>query len=78
MENNESLKNQNNIYQAKIKDLSSNISDLKEQAQKFKDLYQKLLRENEKLAKVRDDLQEQLGVCDFNFSYYLFLNMFFT
>ncbi|NP_001296685.1 kinesin-related protein 4-like [Hydra vulgaris] len=61
MENNESIKQQNNIYHEKITELTSNVIDLKEKAQKFKELYQRLLRENEKLATVRDELQEQLG-----------------
>ena len=44
------------------KQLTSTVTELKEQADKFKEIYQKLLAENEKLARIRDGLQEQLDV----------------
>ena len=42
--------------------LSSSVADLEAQAAKFKEVYEKLKNENEKLAEVRDGLQEQLNV----------------
>lgn len=42
--------------------LSTTVKELEEQASKFKEIYQKLLAENEKLARIRDGLQEQLDV----------------
>ena len=44
------------------KQLTSTVTELKEQADKFKEIYQKLLAENEKLARIRDGLQEQIDV----------------
>ena len=47
--------------------LSSSVADLEAQAAKFKEVYEKLKKENEKLAEVRDQMQEQLDVsfCSF-------------
>ena len=53
------------------KQLTSTVTELKEQADKFKEIYQKLLAENEKLARIRDGLQEQLDV-----SYYILSILF--
>ena len=50
------------------------MSDLKEQAEKFKAIYLKLQAENEKLARVRDDMQEQLAVSR-NFSLLAFIGV---
>ena len=38
------------------------MTELREQADKFKEIYQRLLKENEKLARIRDGVQEQLNV----------------
>ena len=56
------LQEQNTIYIENNKQLTSTVTELKEQADKFREIYQKLLAENEKLARIRDGLQEQLDV----------------
>ena len=65
-ENNKVLQEQNNQFIENNKQLTLTVTELKEQADKFKEIYQKLLRENEKLAKIRDGLQEQLSVSCFH------------
>ena len=64
-ENNKVLQEQNNQFIENNKQLTLTVTELKEQADKFKEIYQKLLRENEKLAKIREGLQEQLSVSCF-------------
>ena len=61
-ENNKKLEEQNEKFAETNKQLENNVSELKEQAEKFKAIYLKLQAENEKLARVRDDMQEQLNV----------------
>ncbi len=61
-ENNRQLEEQNAKFAESNKQLESSVTDLKEQAEKFKAIYLKLQGENEKLARIRDGLQEQLSV----------------
>ena len=61
-ENNKKLEEQNEKFAEANKQLESSVSDLKEQAAKFKAIYLKMQAENEKLARIRDGLQEQLAV----------------
>lgn len=71
-ENNRKLEEQNTKFAEQNKQLESSVSDLKEQAEKFKTIYLKLQGENEKLARIRDDMQEQLSVSgDFSFIHFL-------
>ena len=42
--------------------LSESVASLEAQAEKFRNVYEKLKKENEKLAEVRDQMQEQLNV----------------
>ena len=56
------MQEQNTIFIENNKELTKTVTELKEQADKFKEIYQRLLAENEKLARIRDGLQEQLDV----------------
>ena len=69
-ENNKKLEEQNEKFAETNKQLENNVSELKEQAEKFKAIYLKLQAENEKLARVRDDMQEQLNV-SYNVLFYV-------
>ena len=61
-ENNKVLQDQNNVFIENNATLTLTVTGLREQADKFKKIYHKLLAENEKLALIRDGLQEQLDV----------------
>ena len=61
-ENNKKLEEQNAQFEKSNKELGEKINQLNEQAEKFKSIYAKLVAENEKLARIRDGLQEQLNV----------------
>ena len=61
-ENNKVLQEQNTVFIENNQKLSNSVKELEEQASKFKEIYQKLLLENEKMARIRDGLQEQLDV----------------
>ena len=56
------LQEQNTVFSENNAKLSTSLKELEEQASRFKEIYQKLLAENEKLARIRDGLQEQLDV----------------
>ena len=56
------LQEQNTVFIENNKELTNNVTDMKNQLDKFKEIYKKLLAENEKLARIRDGLQEQLDV----------------
>jgi len=56
------LQEQNTVFIENNKELTKNVTEMKDQLDKFKEIYQKLLAENEKLARIRDGLQEQLDV----------------
>ena len=61
-ENNRALEEQNKVFSESNTALKANVKELEEAAAKFKQIYGKLQGENEKLANVRDGLQEQLNV----------------
>ena len=61
-ENNKILQEQNNQFIENNEKLTLTVTELREQADKCKEIYQRLLKENEKLARIRDGLQEQLNV----------------
>ena len=64
-ENNKILQEQNTVFIENNTKLSTSVKELEEQASKFKEIYHKLLSENEKLARIRDGMQEQLDVSFF-------------
>ena len=61
-ENNRALEEQNKVFKESNEALKNNVKELEEAAAKFKEIYGKMQGENEKLANVRDGLQEQLNV----------------
>ena len=54
--------NKNNPNPLSLVKLSVSVQSLEAQVGKFKQVYEKLKKENEKLADIRDSMQEQLDV----------------
>ena len=61
-ENNRALQEQNNVFAQNNASLTASVGELEEQAAKFKEVYSKLIKENERLSAVRDGLEKQLNV----------------
>ena len=61
-ENNKELEEQNKVFSSNNEQLSASVGVLEEQTKKFDDMYNKLLKDYDRLGDVKNGLEEQVGV----------------